>query len=161
MEVIVVDIENRSRLDPEQRRRELKAVRCLGGPREEYGVDYAGERAASVCGGGGEIGDSLLAAAANLRQEVVGVVEAVFETVVVAIGVGSEGQSGESGRSFAHAAVGGNGGDEGDFRADANQPLGELKARVYVTLRRKNHNQESGFHHGKSEAWRRVRMLGG
>jgi hypothetical protein len=132
-------------LNPKKRRWKVKFTRHVRSPREEDGVDQAGKWATLVCAGHDKISESLGATALDLGHVVAGVVT-IFKAVVVAVGVGGEGQAVEIG-GFGHAAAGGDGGDEGDMRPQANEALGELEAGIDMALDRICYEEEVGPDH--------------
>lgn len=83
-EVIVVNVEDDGRLDPEERGGETELPGHLAGPGKEEAVHEASERTALVGGGGDEVSQAIGASTPQLRHVVLHAV-ALLEPVVVPV----------------------------------------------------------------------------
>ena len=134
MEVVIVDVEHRCGLNPQQRRREVKLTRHSEGPREEERVGQASEGLAHLRARGYEAPETVGAAALQLRDVLHDVgVGGGGETVVVAVGERGDGEAVDGFLGF-HPTVHVDAGDVGDVYAHGDESLGELEGGVYVPL---------------------------
>lgn len=152
VKVVIIDIQNRGRLNPQEHPRNTKLTRHLCDPGKHEGVGEAGERFAFLFSGGYDVSQKLRAAALELGH--VGVHVGVlggFVTVVVAVGEGDEGEAGDGG-FFEHATVEVDAGSESDVDANCSESLGKLKRGVYVALDGVGYEEEAWLHHGNGGA---------
>jgi len=152
VKVVVVDIQNRGSLNPQEHPRDTKLTRQLCDPGKHEGVGDAGERFAFLFSGGYDVSQKLRAAALELGHvgAHVGVVGG-FVTVVVAVGEGDEGEAGDGG-FVEHATVEVDAGGESDVDANGSESLGILEGGVYVALDGVGYEEEVLLHHDNGGA---------